>query len=320
MPNLKELLPTVQENVSLAEQCTYKLGGPARYFYLAKSSEDLLKAIQAATKLGIEYTVIGWGSNILIADLGYDGLVIKNLGGKLTANGEEIIVESGVDLSKLVDFATKKGLTGLEFASGIPGTVGGAVYGNAGAYGSSFSEIVTEVTVYQAGEIKKMSNRDMGFGYRHSILKEKPALVLSVILKLKKGDQKEIAAKVREIIKQREAKLPSEPSCGCVFKNIELDKVAIDKAKVIKGLDISEEEWNEATKYGKLSSGYIIDRLGLKDKKIGGCHISSKHGAYIVNTEHARAEHVIMLISEVKMKVRNATGIQLQEEVQYLGF
>lgn len=320
MASLKEKLIGVQENINLADQCTYQLGGPAKYFYVAKNAADLLKAMQAATAAEIEFTVIGWGSNVLIADSGYDGLVIKNASDKIKLSGEEIYVESGVDLPKLVDFATANELTGLEFAAGIPGTVGGAVYGNAGAYGSSFSEIVTEVEVYQDGAVKKMTNQQMSFGYRHSILKEQPGRILSIKIKLKKGDGAKIKAKAADIIKQREEKLPSEPSCGCVFKNIELDKVKIDKAKVIKALDINEAEWQEATKYGKLSSGYIIDRLGLKDTKIGGCQISPKHGAYIINTEHARAEHVIMLISEIKMKVRNATGIQLQEEVQYLGF
>ncbi|MDX9893305.1 MAG: UDP-N-acetylmuramate dehydrogenase [Patescibacteria group bacterium] len=317
---LKNILPGLQTAVSLAEYNTYKIGGLAKYFYIAKSKDDLLKAIQAAKQAGVEYTIIGWGSNILVADSGYDGLVIKNSSSVIAAEGEIIEAESGVNLASLIGFATRQGLSGLEFAAGIPGTLGGAIYGNAGAYGSSFSSVVQEVEVYQDGEVKKFSNEEMKFDYRHSILKERPGIILSVKMKLTPKNPKEIQSKVIETIKGRNAKLPAEPSCGCVFKNIDLSKVEINKAKVIKALDINEEEWEQAIRHGKLSVGYVIEKLGLKDKKIGGCQISPKHASYLINIEHAKAEHVVMLISDIKMRVRDELGIQLQEEVQYLGF
>lgn len=317
---LIQKLGEVKENEPLANHTTFKIGGPARYFYIAKDSRELLTAIWTAEKFNLPYFILGWGSNLLVSDQGFNGLVIKTTSNNFAIKGEEIFAEAGVNLSRLVGEATQAGLTGLEFAAGIPGTVGAAARGNAGAYGSGFGDLVTGLEVYKDGKMQNLRQEDMAYHYRDSILKHGQGVILSVKIKLQKSNFKEVQKKVIEIIKQRKEKLPWEPSAGCIFKNIELDKIEIDKEKIIKELDITEIEWQKATQYGKLPIGYIIDCLGLKGKIIGGCQISEKHCAFFINTDQAKAEHVMMLISDVKMRVRNQLGIQLQEEVQYLGF
>jgi len=320
LDQLKQKIPEVKENESLAEHTTFKVGGPAKYFYLARDSDDLLKAVKAAEELSIPYFILGWGSNLIVADSGFNGLVIRSISENLKINGKEIFVEAGVNLSRLVGQSASVGLTGLEFAAGIPGTVGGSVRGNAGAYGQSIGQSVKEVEIYQDNKVKKISRAEMQYNYRNSILKHQGGIVLSVTFQLNEGDLQKIHAKVLEIIKDRNNKLPFEPSAGCIFKNVELDKVKIDEEKVIKELDIAKGEWREVTKFGKLPVGFILDRLGLRGKTIGSCQVSEKHGAFFINKGDAKAEHIMMLISDIKMRVRNQLAIQLQEEVQYLGF
>lgn len=320
LEQLKQNLGEVKENEPMANHTTFKIGGPARYFYVANNSEELLKAVKVAEELNLPYFIFGWGSNLLVSDQGYEGLIIKATSENFEVRGEEIFVEAGVNLSRLVGEAAKAGLAGLEFTSGIPGTVGGAIRGNAGAYGQGFGNIVRKTKIYQNGQIKELSQKEMKFSYRQSLVKQEGGVILSVVIGLKKGEPKTIHSEVIKIIKDRNNKLPFEPSAGCVFQNVELNKIEIDSKRAIKALDISEKEWQEATAFGKLPVGFVIDKLGLKEKTIGGCKISPKHCAFFVNTGNAKAEHVMMLISDVKMRVRNQLGVQLQEEIQYLGF
>lgn len=318
---LKEKLSNeVKENEILAQYTTFKIGGPAKYFYVTTNSEELLKAVKAAEDLNIPYFILGRGSNVLVSDDGFPGLVIKAMSENFEVRGEEIWVEAGFSLNRLIGVATQSSLSGLETFLGIPGTVGGAARGNAGAYGISFSQKVLELEIYKEGKIKKFSQKDMKYAYRDSILKREPGVILSVILKLTKSDPKEVAKKVAEIAKQRKQKLPGQPSAGCVFKNCELANLKIDEERIIKELDITKEEWRQIIKNGKIPVGYLIDRLNLKGKTIGGAQTSLQHGGFIINTGKARAEQVMMLISDIKMRVRNQLGIQLQEEIQYVGF
>lgn len=317
---LNKKLPGLKSNEPMAGHTTFKIGGPARYFYVANNSEKLLEAVKAAEELNLPHFIFGWGSNLLVSDQGYEGLMIKATSQNFEIRDQEIRVEAGVNLSRLVGEAARSGLAGLEFASGIPGTMGGAIRGNAGAYGQGFGNLVKKVKIYQNGRIIELSQKEMKFGYRQSLVKQEGGVILSVVIGLKRGDPEVIHSEIIKIIKDRNNKLPFEPSAGCIFQNIELSKVEIDFKKAIKELDITEKEWQEATAFGKLPVGFVIDKLGLKEKTIGGCKISSKHCAFFVNIGGAKAEHVMMLISDVKMRVRNQLGIQLQEEIQYLGF
>lgn len=310
----------VKENEILANYTTFKIGGPAKYFYLAKNSDELLKAVKVAEQLDLPYFILGWGSNLLVSDLGFNGLIIKTASNQYEIRNDEIFTEAGLSLNRLIGIATQASLTGLEPFAGIPGTVGGAARGNAGAFGKGFGNLVKEVEIYKDGQVKKIKQIDMKYAYRNSILKHEPGVILSVIVKLKKDKPKEIQARVLANVKDRKEKLPFQSSAGCIFKNIELDKIEIDKNKIIEELDITQEEWQKVTQHGKLGIGYLLDRLGLKGKTVGDAKISKKHAGFIINTGSAKAEHVIMLISDIRMRVRNQLGIQLQEEIQYLGF
>ncbi|MFA6322325.1 MAG: UDP-N-acetylmuramate dehydrogenase [Candidatus Buchananbacteria bacterium] len=318
---LKEKLPGVVENELLANHTTFKIGGPARYFFAAQGKSDLILAVKTAEELNLEYVVLGWGSNLLVSDNGYDGLVIKNSSNNFKITGSEIYAESGVNLSRLVGEATKAGLSGLEFGAGIPGSVGGACFGNAGALGQGFGDIIKTAEIYQNKKVKVLDKQELNFGYRDSVLKQIGGVVLSVTVELVPTESEIVQRNIVEILKKRKDRIPYEPSAGCVFKNIDLANIEIiDEARVIKALDISQAEWQKVTVHKKLPIGFVIDCLGLKGKTIGGCQISEKHSAFFVNIGQAKAEHVLMLISDVKMRVRDQLGIQLQEEIRYLGF
>jgi len=309
----------VKENEILAGHVSFKIGGPARYFYSAQNNDDLIASVKVADELNIPYFILGWGSNLLVSDAGFDGLVIKTNSNEYKITGENIFVQAGFSLNRLVGIATQAGLSGLENFAGIPGTVGGAARGNAGAFGIGFGDKIIELEIYRNGKIEKVDRDKMEYAYRSSILKDRPGVILSVVMKLQPGTKNDIQQKVIDVIKARK-NVPFEPSAGCIFKNCELSQLDIDQDRIIKSLDITLPEWQEVTRHGKLPVGYIIDKLGLKEKTIGGAQISPKHCAFIINVGHARAEHVMMLISDIKMRVRNQLGIQLQEEVQYLGF
>ena len=213
-------------------------------------------------------------------------------------------------------------MVGWAWAAGLPGTIGGAIRGNAGAYGEAMSNVVTQATVYHRGAIKTLTPPALVFSYRHSMLKTDPTMVvLSATMQLRPGDVAKERAQVDAYNQRRADPQPLElPNAGCVFKNIDLSVVEVNKDKVKRGLDISEEEFQTATKFKKLPVSFIVDKLGLKGKQIGGAQVSEKHGAFIVNAGDATDEDVITLMSDIKMRVRNQLGIQLQEEIQYVGF
>ena len=319
---LKQVLgKKLKENEPLSKHTWFKIGGPARFFVAPKSSVELVEALTAAEDSGVPYFILGSGSNILVSDNGFDGLVIQPENRSFSISGTTVTAQAGALVVEVLKATLDAGLTGWPWAAGLPGTIGGALRGNAGAYGKAMGDIVSKADVFYLGKVTTMAREALKFSYRHSILKEIPAVAINVELQLAYGDSRADQQLVAQYNQRRQDTQPLElPSAGCVFKNIDLSEVEIDKKKVIKGLDVTEAEFAEATKYGKLPVSYIVDRLGLKGKTIGGAQVSEKHGAFIVNVGEARAEHVVMLISDVKMRVRNQLGIQLQEEVQYVGF
>jgi UDP-N-acetylmuramate dehydrogenase len=314
----------IKENIPLSQYTTLKIGGPARFFTEAGSEDEILGALNFAKEKGIPVFILGGGSNILVSDKGFDGLVIKTANCKLQIANLQIICDSGCSLSKVVSESIEAGFAGLEWAAGIPGTLGGAIRGNAGAFGSSISETVDSVKVIDTKKINadnqeklRITNyelRDCGFSYRESIFKQNPNLiVLSVILSLKKGKREENEKKVKEIIRQRKEAQPFDfPSSGSFFKNpICKNKELIEEYKKDTGKEAKDEV---------IPAGYIIDVLGLRGKKIGGAMVSQHHGNFLVNTGKATSEDFIILAAIIKTRVRNEYGIQLQEEVQRVGF
>src|SRR3989344_3280473 len=318
---IKLNLNGIQENVSLAPFTTFKIGGKARYFLQAKTQDDVVGAIRAAREARIPYLILGGGSNILASDHGYQGLVIRIANTVFEHLGDgRVRCGAGLALSRLIYCAKEINLGGIEYMAGIPGTVGGAVYGNAGAWGRGFGEVVKEAVVYRDDKVLTLTHDDLGFVYRGSAIKKNGGIIMEITIILVPEDKKSIQEKTYEVIKKRNKAEVKEPSAGCVFKNIDLKKIQIDKEKVMKALDLNEEEYGKATNHDKLPVGFIIDRLGLKEKIIGRAKISECHGAYIVNMGGAKAEDVVMLMSFIKTKVRNHLGIQLEEEVQLVRF
>lgn len=318
MADIKNLLKAVQENIPLAPYTTFKIGGQARYFYIAKTAESIKQAAQVAKELKLAYYVIGNGSNILVSDKGFDGLVIRIMNHELRIKNQEIFVESGISLGKLAADSVKGGLAGLEWLIGIPGTLGGAIYGNAGAFGYSLGEIIESVQVFNPDNLEEeiLSGKECEFGYRHSVFKEKKYIILSAVLKLKKGDKAESEKIMREYIAKRRVKHPIGPSAGSVFKNPPIE----ENEKVFEKLIKQYPEIEKFKASGKIPAGWLIEKYGLLGKKIGGAMVSEEHGNFIINAGGAKAEDVIILISLIKQKIRVNFGPQLEEEIQYVGF
>lgn len=329
---IENQLPGLQKNVLLAPFTTFQIGGAAQYFFIAKTREDIIKAIRWAEKEKLPFFILGGGSNLLVADEGYDGLVIKieNREWKIQSDNTrfKIICEPGVWLAKLVSKSQELGITGLEWAVGIPGTVGGAIRGNAGAFGFSISEIVKSVEVLEVSlsqinknqnfnskfKIKSFKNSKCQFQYRDSIFKRNPDLIiLSVEFELKRDNQGEIQKRIREFFAYRKQTQPLNlPSAGSIFKNLKLKNIS---AELLRELP----EIKEFQKKGMIPAGFLIEKAGLKGKKIGKAQISTKNANFIVNLGKAYAKDVLSLIALAKEKVKEKFDMILEEEIEYLG-
>jgi len=315
--NIEKLLPGVKKNILLKKYTTFRIGGPAKYFFEAKKKEDLIKAIYVAKKFKLPFFILGGGSNLLVSDKGYNGLVINFQFPISNFQKNKIIVGAGTKLGELVNASAKKGLTELEWAVGIPGTVGGAIWGNAGAFKNSMQNVVKEVEVLDSKtlKIKKFKNKDCKFSYRESIFKKNSNLIiLSVISQLKKGNKKQIKEKMQEYSNYRKEKQPLNfPSAGSIFKN---QKSKIKNKKLLK----KYPELKKFYKKGEISAAWLIEECGLKGKRVGNIKISEKHANFIVNLDGGKAKDVKKLIKIIKNKVKNKFGITLEEEIQFLGF
>jgi UDP-N-acetylmuramate dehydrogenase len=331
----------IRKNVKLAPYTTFKIGGPAKFFCEAKDEGEISEALRFARENKLPVFILGGGSNVLVSDKGFDGLVIKILNTQYSILNTRLECGAGCQLGTVVNESVKAGLTGLEWAAGIPGTVGGAMRGNAGAYGSMMGEIVENIKVLQISNLqfpvpdknpnvkipmsKKiqnpksknifiLSNKDCQFNYRDSIFKHNLNLIiLSVELKLKKGDKAKNRQKIKEILAARKEKQPMDfPSPGSFFKN-----PVVKNKKLIREFEI---DTGQKIKDNKIPAPYLIERVGLKGKKIGGAMVSEKHANFIVNTGKATADNVATLVAIAKTRVRDKYGIQLEGEVQMVGF
>lgn len=303
----------IQENIILAPYTTFKIGGPAQYFCLAQSITDVQEAVSFAKEKNLKIFVFGGGSNLLITDAGINGLVMKLDLQKLDFIDTLVTVGAGLSLAYLLNQSLERGLIGLEFAAGIPGTVGGAVRGNAGTYGQAMGDVVQSIQYLDDNyQLQKMLASEADFAYRHSIFKEKNYLILEVELKLQTGDIEVAKNLVKERLAYRQNTQPNDPSAGCIFKNIAFEE---NEASVLrdKGIEIDKFLANK-----KIPAAYLIEKAGLKGKTIGGAQVSEKHANYIINTGQAKAEDVLILTSFIKQQIRDKYGIQLTEEVQFV--
>ena len=273
---------------------TFRIGGPADALALPKTPEEVAEVVRFCHEHAQPYYVLGNGSNLLVSDEGYRGLVLqlyRNFN-DIQVNGETITVQSGAMLAAVARTAYQTGLTGLEFASGIPGPIGGAVVMNAGAYGGEMKNVLKEVTVLtKEGEVLVIPAKALELGYRTSVIPKNGWIVLGAVLQLKKGDQEQILARMEELKEQRITKQPLDlPSAGSTFKRPE----------------------------GYFAGKLIMD-AGLRGFTVGGAQVSEKHCGFVVNRGNATAADVWELICEVKRRVKEMTGVELEPEVKLLG-
>jgi len=308
----------IQSNIDLSKHSTFRIGGRAKFFVEIKNKDDLLESLDWAERNNEKFYILAGGSNVLINDKGVDGLVLKFANNDINIRSERIDCGAGTNLIQTARMSAGNSLAGLEWAAGIPGTVGGAIRGNAGAYDSSMSEAVETVEVFdqKSRRFVIFSNRDCAFAYRTSVFKENNNLIIwSAVLKLSKGSHSEIERLIEKYLISREKSQPKLPSAGSIFKNFKIEDLRIESNSVAKW---AEEEG--AVKNGLLASGWIIDKLGFKGKTMGGVKVSLEHANFIVNTGNGKAEEVVILISYIKQQARTRFKIKLNEEIQYFGF
>lgn len=287
-----------EQNVLLKEpmsrHTTFRTGGEATAFVQVPSKEALEQLILYFAKVSQEYFVLGKGSNLLVGDKGYQGVVLHIGSGMsdIRVMGDQMLVEAGASLPQVAKTAAENGLSGLEFAAGIPGSIGGAVVMNAGAYDGEMKQVVKSVTVLnQQGEVMELDNDTMEFGYRQSIIKNRPFVVTQVLLQLTKGNPEEIKAKGDAFNARRREKQPLEyPSAGSSFKRPE----------------------------GYFAGKLIMD-AGLRGFRIGGAQIAEKHCGFVVNVGNATSADVRDVMQEAQERVKNQFGVELEPEIVFLG-
>ena len=300
MQNKNEWIRKLGEQVEILvaepmkNHTTFRIGGPADALALPKTPEEVAEVVRFCHEHAQPYYVLGNGSNLLVSDEGYRGLVLqlyRNFN-DIQVNGETITVQSGAMLAAVARTAYQTGLTGLEFASGIPGPIGGAVVMNAGAYGGEMKNVLKEVTVLtKEGEVLVIPAKALELGYRTSVIPKNGWIVLGAVLQLEKGDQEQILARMEELKEQRITKQPLDlPSAGSTFKRPE----------------------------GYFAGKLIMD-AGLRGFTVGGAQVSEKHCGFVVNRGNATAADVWELICEVKRRVKEMTGVELEPEVKLLG-
>ena len=295
------LLETLsQENIEYCENCllapytTFRIGGPAGLAVFPKSSDEAVKALGAVRSSGLRYLVLGNGSNVLIDDGGFDGAVVILTGMRAFSVGDGVITaDAGLSLTRLASIAAANSLTGLEFAYGIPGTVGGGVYMNAGAYGGELAQVAVSSRWYdmETGETGEYSGAEQDFSYRHSVYMNDRKIILSATFRLAPGERDKIGAAMDDYMSRRREKQPLElPSAGSVFKR---------------------------------GNGFITAKLiedaGLKGRRVGDAEVSEKHAGFIVNRGKATSADVLGLIEVIKREIRDKFGKDIECEVRYIG-
>lgn len=303
----------VQANVALSKLCTFGIGGPADYVLTTTETDELTHALSFLSGEGVDFLMLGGGSNVLFPDDGWRGVIIKNTSHAVHVAGKRISADAGVDLKNVVDAATRESLGGFEWAAGIPGTVGGAVRGNAGARyaftGGEVKDSLTKAVAWHNGAVQEFSNSECAFSYRNSFFKQNPStIVLSAEFELTSGNQGESLGMTQKIIIERRGKQAHYPSAGSFFKNVML------------------EQWQRAPEelpprfleYKKIAAGWLIEQAGCKGYTVGHAEISPIHANFIINRGGATAADVLAIVEHVTAKVYNAFGINLEPEVHII--
>ncbi len=297
----------IKTNVLFAKLTTFEVGGPAQYLVLPENNQKLVELLNYLSGAGINYFIIGSGSNLLMPDNGFEGVTIKIQNGKIEFDGQHtIIAEAGAQLGSVLNLAMKNSLAGLEWTVGVPGTVGGAVRGNAGAMGLDIAHSISKIEVWRDGEIIEVENPDCKFGYRESLFKFNSDVVLRAWFELHAGDKKEIMEKIQGYMKHRTGRYPHHPSAGSFFKNIKMEKWPGDPKEL-------PELFQQR---GTVPVGWVMEQLDLKGTTVGGAKISDEHGNFIVNFNNASQADVLQIVDIMKEKAYNKFKVILETEVE----
>ncbi|HSU61203.1 MAG TPA: UDP-N-acetylmuramate dehydrogenase [Bryobacteraceae bacterium] len=304
---------TVIENAPLAAYTRFGIGGPAALLCDTASEAAFVAALHLVENLALPRVVIGGGTNLVVSDAGFDGVVLRFTGRRVSPDGKLLRVEAGAVLQDVVDHSIGLGLEGLQTMTGIPGFLGAAVYGNAGAYGHSIQEIIEEVRFTDGVRTNTFTNQQCRFQYRDSIFKDrKEWVILSATLRFEEGDPGELQRTANEIRSIRDAKYPPSMRCaGSIFKNLLLADLPAGVRAEIPAKVVRE---------GKVPSAWFLEQVGGKGIRRGDIQVADYHANLIYNDGVGTAADLVAVIQELKQRVRNRFGFDLEEEVQYVGF
>jgi UDP-N-acetylmuramate dehydrogenase len=302
----------VQENVELRRRTRFGIGGVADLYAETAEAEAFAQAVGICRSRGYRFYVMGDGSNVIVSDDGFRGLILRFVARSLSRDGLTVWADAGASLQSLVDFTGEAGLRGLETLAGIPGSVGAAVYGNAGAYGHSISERVTWVQFFDGEKVRRFVNAQCEFDYRESIFKRnKSWVIFRAALECEAASAAMLRKTAREIMAVRDKKFPPTMRCaGSIFKNLHLANLPPKVAAAVP---------KEVVREGKVASAYFLEQVGAKGMRRGGIEIASYHANLIYNTGTGTAADLRALILELKRRVREKYGFEVEEEVQYVG-
>lgn len=311
---------SLKENVLLAPYTIYKIGGPARFFVEVKNSDELREALTIVKEKHLKFVVLGAGSNVLVSDSGFDGMVIRMTGGEVRVEGERMRVDAGMMMARAVAETGRAGLHGFEWGIGVPGTIGGSIRGNAGCFGGEMKDLIESVEVFDVntGLVTVFSHADCQFGYRDSIFKTHPEwIILSGTLKLSAGEADAIGQEIRRITQERIAKQDiGSKCCGCIFKNAPWPAADVERDALCAKFPELAQFRNRAT----IPSAFLIDQVGLKGEASGSVCISDKHANFFINNGAGTSSDVMKLIALTKEKVKEKYEIDLHEEIYFIGF
>jgi UDP-N-acetylmuramate dehydrogenase len=320
MPNTEETrrrlaeIPNLAVSVQapLSRYTRFAIGGPADVFAETCSEEAFAAALAAARELAMPVMVIGGGTNLIVADEGFRGLVIRFRGERISSDGTRVIVGSGAVLQDLVDFANRSALKGLETLAGIPGWVGAAVYGNAGAYGHAIGERVAEVRFFDGAAVHSFDHDQCAFRYRESIFKaRKEWIIFKTVLDLEPASAAELERISADIVAVRNQKFPPTMKCaGSIFKNFLVQELPPTVAGAVPAPVVRE---------GKIPAAWFLEQIGAKGMRRGGIQVADYHANLIYNSGDGTAAELRAVIAELKARVRERFGIEVEEEVQYVG-
>jgi len=304
---------SVSEGVLLSRHTRFGIGGPADVFVQAASEQAFAEVLRVAQASGATYSVIGDGTNLIVSDQGFGGIVLRLTAKSIEQEGAIVRAEAGAELQALVDYSNDRGLRGLETMTGIPGSVGAAVYGNAGAYGHSIDERVRQVRFLNGSAVRSFGPKECHFRYRESIFKEhKDWVILSVEMAMTPAPPAELRETAEEILKIRLTKYPTTMKCaGSIFKNLILAELPESIRRQIPDRVVRE---------GKAPSAFFLEQVGAKGMRCGGIQVADYHANLIYNAGDGTARELCELIGELKSRVRKQFGLELEEEVQYVGF